>query len=535
MGRTIWHHRGELVTRGTRQRTSGRNRRAAIVGISVLGVLAVIGAQFPADAHPADAVKGAALAAGQPAASASTGQVPAGTAVAGASVFGVVPQVASLSLAVTFGQSEAAYNQTESEASSSTVDLGGLGILLANSPVCGQVLLTTERQPQPLSANSDDGPSTQSSAGNAGGVGTESVSVSSNPLQAQGSTSPLSASIDGLADVEATSTAAVQYTSGTEQKAVASTTGTLDLLGGLVQLGGLEWTASQESGATDQASAGFTIGSATIDALGVKETLPATDSTATVVSTVNQVLAPLGVTLVMPTETQGSGAAAVGPLEIRFQGSSLENALVGPVNTGWQTVAKILTGLEDGSTGACQSAQDLISQLSPSIETVVNLELGIAQGGGQLDFDMGGANAGTQAAPDFTDPFGSGTSPLGSSPSTGSIDSLGSGSSASSTVPAGSSSGPLGSVSTGALGTSVPSGSTAAPLTTPTTAAHSYQLAAATRCETTSPADSPDCWRGLATVAGATAAALGALLLVGDVVYSRRRPRRRPARVRTTR
>ena len=82
----------------------------------------------------------------------------AGIVTAATASFGEQIVTSNLPLAVQFGRTSAAYNQTESQASSATLDLGGLGTLLVSTPICGTQLFTTKDLPHPLTANSENGP-----------------------------------------------------------------------------------------------------------------------------------------------------------------------------------------------------------------------------------------------------------------------------------------------------------------------------------------------------------------------------------------
>ena len=59
-----------------------------------------------------------------------------GNVYADGAVLGVIPQDSGLSLTTAAGQANAAYSETEAQATSATVNLGGLGVLLAGSGFC---------------------------------------------------------------------------------------------------------------------------------------------------------------------------------------------------------------------------------------------------------------------------------------------------------------------------------------------------------------------------------------------------------------
>jgi hypothetical protein len=63
--------------------------------------------------------------------------VQAWEASANSAVVGVSPSASGVFLTSTIGQAYAAYDQSETQATSALVNLGGLGYAVASSPVCG--------------------------------------------------------------------------------------------------------------------------------------------------------------------------------------------------------------------------------------------------------------------------------------------------------------------------------------------------------------------------------------------------------------
>lgn len=423
-----------------------------------------------------------------------------GSAAASAALVGVVMQTSNLSLTTEFGRANAAYVENEAQATSATLDLGALGALAANLPVCGNTLVKQSQLPQPLTADSEDGPRSTTTEGNLPGAGTESVSVAPDPVSASATTTPASFSIPGVVTVESKATSAVKYADGQEQDADAVTTADVSLLGGLVTLNGLRWDASDHDGASDKRSAAFSVGSVTIGPKGLGPTIPA-GGAAQAIAAVNSVTKVLGITLVPPTESSNTqtGAESIGPLVLQFRGSALENQIVSPLGSAWVTLADALVkDFPDPGNVPCNSVQDLVGQSLPGITSLVNLVIGALEGGGGMQLDIGGATAGTQPAVLYTNPFQIG-SPLGPTDTTL----------------------PL-TVSPGTLATAGQAATTA-----PSAAASlGRRIAGAIRCVTTSPAGSPGCWNGMGVVAGVATAALAVGLLATDIAYGRRRRRR---------
>lgn len=448
---------------------------------------------------------------GTPARAASSTAQP-GTAAAGANVLGVAPGVSGLSLTTTFGESNAAYQGTESQAKSATVDLGSLGLVLSSSTFCGQPELPAKDQPQPLTADSEQEPHSQSTAGTAG-VGAQSVSATASPEKATSTTTPAEEKLPGIFDVVGASSATARYDPSTGQAASSSVTDDVTLLGGLVQLHGLHWTAARTIGATNTSSAGFSYGQVLV---GGKPVSPPATSTASPVARVNTVLAPLGFTLIEPSETrnQQTGGVTIGPLILRFSGSTLDRTALSPAVGA---VIQLETLLQSNSTAGadCTQIRQLAYNLGTSVDTLLNVMLEISEGAGALDFDFGGATASALEAPDFANPFGADDT---------SAD-------LTSTDPApglGGSGAPLTALGAATLPAGPSSEAPPALAAPPTRLSSSSVL-----CRSLSTAGTQHCWRGVAAGAGGGALALGIGLLAADLYVShRRRPilRRRSVR-----
>lgn len=496
------------VDRQARTRPA-RRKRAGSVTLVALGVTGLIVSQLGAAGRAA----AKALPAVAPA------NVAAGTAFADATVLGVVPQTAGLSLTTAAGQANSAYNQTEAQADSSTLNLGGLGVLLANSPFCGHIAYPESSQPQPLTADTGTGASSQTTKGNVPGAGTESVTVSSDPEFASATTRPVTQSLPGVIDITGTATSAVRYVAGQEQEADSSVTEDVSLINGLIRITGMSWSASQHSGRVAFSHATFDFGTVSISTFGIPVRLPGTASASTVVDALNAVLGVFGFTIVLPIESRNPAthADSIGPLQLHFSGSPLDNKLTAPTASAVVALENLLA--KNSSNGSnCADIKNLIGNISNPANAVINVELGAMEGSGAIDLDLGGASAGTQPAPNFVNPFGSGFPPPAPTPlpPAGVTPATGQSGGAVSSVPA---------AAANPITSAIP---TPAAATTPATrSAPEAAVPAAVRCVTTSQAGG-NCWRGLGELAAGVAIALGAALLVADVRQSRRaRPRRR--------
>ena len=482
--------------RGSSARGAKRGRR---IGAAVLLLAGTIGVGVSQVATPS----ARALAAGPWEASAN------------AAVIGVAPSTGGISLTTYLGQASTAYVQTEGQATSAFLNLGGLGYVLGASPLCPGLLppYPVSKQPQPLVADSANGPTNKTSQSQyypgsytPPGIGTEHVEASSDPVRAYAKTYPLTQQVPGVLEVSGWATSTVQYLADAGQQADSSVVENITLLGGKVVLEGLKWTASQHQGATTASKGTFSYGSITIAGVpGVPITIPGTVPIATALKTVNSVLAVFGLTLVAPAESTdpGTGGISIGALQLHFTGSATDNLLIGPTFGPLTQLINFFNG-QTGTGKDCTQAKNLLGQLARPSETVLQVLLGGVAGSGAIDLYFGGASANTIATPSFSDPFAfSPSAPASVQPPASSI----------------------GDVATGPA--SVPAvlgSSTAAPVASANAPAPGQPaaLAGSTRCETTSPAGSGSCWRGLGTWAGGAAVILGGLLLYADMRKSRR-------------
>lgn len=460
-----------------------------------------------------------------PSAKAADG-VQAWEASANSAVVGVSPSSSGVVLTSTIGQAYAAYDQSETQATSALVNLGGLGYAVASSPVCG-VDFPLSQQPQPLSADSTNGPSTKTTQAQLApgvttpaGTGTEQVTVSTRPESAEARTYPVTQNVPGVVDVEGVAQSEVHYVDGHAQVASSSVTETVSLLGGVVKFNGLTWNASQQrSGGDPTNSAGFSFSSISMSGVGLPIVIPGTVPLATALSEVNGVLGVLGVSVAGPSESvdPGAGGVSMSPLQVHFTGSAVDNQLASPAIGPLTEIVNLINGQVTHGTD-CSDIKNLLGQLTTIPETGLGLLLSGLSGSGAVDLYFGGASADTISAPAFSNPFDVNGSagatalpPLGVSAFSGTTAASG-GPSPSSGSAAASGAGPLAVVA--------PSASVA-----PMAQRRSGTLAVV-RCTTTSAGGSSGCWRGLATWAAAAVVVLGGGLLAADVVYSHRGVRR---------
>lgn len=460
---------------------------------------------------------------------------PPGSASAQASVLSIVAQTAGAPFTVNFGEASSAYVQTEDEAKSATVDLGGLGFVLSELPVCGQPALPLKDQPQVLSIDSANETGTKHSQGNVGGLGTETVQATTSP-QSASSRTEAGVTLGSLLSVSASGRTRVSYDSSGQQEATATVTEAVSIAGGLIRLEGLTWQATNRSGVEADSSASFHIGAVVIGGVSQPLDLSPALPSAMVIGAVNQLLTPFGFSISLPAMPAGAsgGRAAMSPLNLHFAGSPADQVVVGPVST---LVSGVEAALKGASTNGSNCAQitNLVGNLSNIGDTVANLVLGIAQGAGGLDINLGGVNAETAAQALYTNPLAaSGGSPLVLAPT----DQPGGANGSGSTDAGGSAqiaSGPTaGTGDVGGAGSAAPdvAGPASGKNDLPGAPSGGARIASATafQCRSTSPAGSPGCWTGMGVVAGSVAVVSAGGMLAADLAYGRRYMRRRRRR-----
>ena len=461
------------------------------------------------------------------------GSVQPWEASANSALVGISPSSSGVYLTSTIGQAYAAYDQTETQATSALVNLGGLGYAVASSPICGQSY-PLSKQPQSLTADSANGPSSTTAQAQLypgvttpRGSGTEHVSVSSKPESAEARTYPVTEIVPGVVQLEGIAQSEVHYIDGQAQEASSSVNEDLSLLGGKVAINGLTWSASQQrsnSNPTNQVA--FSYSSIVVTGVGpIPLTIPGSVPIGTALGEVNSLLAVLGVSVSAPAESvdPGTGAVSMSPLQVHFGGSVLDNQLATPVIGPLTELVNAFNGQVTHGTD-CSDVKNLLGELSTAPETGLNLLISGFSGAGAVDMFFGGASADTIAAPSFSNPFDFGGS-LGATPLPPS-----SGSGLPLTVP---DSGVVGVAGSGP-GTPLANSPTAASPNAATAgspgAQRSPRTAGVVKCVTTSPTGGSGCWRGLATWAAAAVVVLGGGLLAADVLYGHRQPSSRRRR-----
>jgi hypothetical protein len=415
-----------------------------------------------------------------------------GAAVASSSFVTVGPQFGGFNLSLTLGSSAASLQGGDASSSSQDIYLGELGADLKLSSSATNAL------------TADSGTGTTSKTGGTGN--TETVTASASPESASATTAPLSESLPGLLQVIGKATASVSYTAGKVQTADAAAVVQLSLGDGLVTLNGLTWSASQHLGTPSVNSGSFSVASISVGSTKLPTLTQAELNSA--VSLANSALAVLGLTIILPAVTTDAltGAITVSGLDLRLTGTKTTNAVLEPLLAEEPQIEKDLDGAI-ASTGE-------LSTLAGSGELVGDVMLGVLAGAGQVNLILGGASAGSSAAPAGYQ-FGSGgSSSSDSTSSTGSTFLPSTGSSFGSSISALTSP------------TVSPGSSTTVPAKTAAEATGSVSVAM--HCETTSPSGRPGCWRSVGTDIAAGLLIGGGILFAIDFRQSRRRRFLRP-------
>jgi hypothetical protein len=340
---------------------------------------------------------------------ADTSFVP-GNGTATAQAISVAPTTGGLNYAITLGISISDYQNQEAQSLSQTIDLGAIGTALEAAGCSGgPPVLNSKDVPASVQAESVNGnqnlASTITPAASPVGAGQESAVVTTQP-SATSNTQVVAITVPGglltISGLTSSSHTSIDNNS-TRTATATSTVGSISLVKGLVQLGGLTWTATQQSGATTTSSGSFSIGSLTV--AGVKIDLSKLTSTSnfnpqTVLNIINTALSPVGLNIQWPAETKLSdGTVQISPLSIGIDNNTLGQEVIGAQLGSIQTVRSAIV---NGLLGVnCNFATAVL---------VGDIGIGVLAGGGNLNVQLGGATAATNDLAEQS-PFGTITAP----------------------------------------------------------------------------------------------------------------------------
>lgn len=194
-----------------------------------------------------------------------------------------------------------------------------------------------------------------------------------------------------LTVVGGAATSGAQLIPGKQRTATAtSTLGRLALAGGVVELEGLQWRATEASGATKASEAGFTLGAVVVGG----QRMPVTDtaSLAHALDAANKALEPIGLAVHAPTVQPTQTGSYVTPLRLSINSTPQLRALLAPSLDAVQPVRSQLLELVSplAMSPDCGMAKALgFGYLIADLALIV-----MGDGGG---LDLGRARAGTDA------------------------------------------------------------------------------------------------------------------------------------------
>ena len=434
-----------------------------------------------------------------------------GTATASATALDIAPSLAQLNIAVQLGTSQASIEYNEAQSLAETLNLGVIGdVVEADNCATGAPAAVQAKDfPSPEQAENTNGPQTLHAVAYVpgAGVGDEDASVTEVP-SGTATTSIVNDDLAGIVDVQgATTSATTSIINGNERSATAtSDMAKVSIANGLIVLDGLQWSATQTTGAVTSSTSSFNIAGITV----AGKTIPVSNATLTktitsVVQIINTALAAVGFEIEWPTATTASdGTVSISPLVVGIDNSAL----------GQEVVGSQLGTLEPLRNKLQNELFALSCNYAGYVE-IADILLGVPSGGGDLNFNLGGASAVTadQVA----------VSPFGSAGSTTSGIGITVGSSTSpSTAPS--------SFNPGSIGTSVlPSiPTTTPPTTTPSTTPPSQKvslgpISKSVACHSLGPAGGGCDTSDVAVPVGLIAFGLLAVLAGWDYLRHRRR------------
>jgi hypothetical protein len=341
-----------------------------------------------------------------------------GNATASAQAISVAPTTGGLNYAVTLGISVSDYQNLEAQSLSQTIDLGTIGTALETATSCGPAVLPANDVPPSVQAESTNGNQqlgdSITPASSPIGIGTESANVTTQP-DADSSTEVANIPVPGgLVTISGLSSSShTSIDNGATRTATAkSTIGSISLANGMVQLGNLVWTATQQTGATTTSTGTFSIGSLTVAGakLDISQlTSSSTFNPQTVLNIVNTALSAVGLNIQWPAQsTLPDGTVQISPLSIGIDNNTLGQEIIGANLGSIQTVRSAIVNALLGIN--CNFATPIL---------VSDIGVGVLAGGGNLNLQLGGASAETNDQAEQS-PFGTGTLGAGTAPASAS-------------------------------------------------------------------------------------------------------------------
>jgi hypothetical protein len=342
-------------------------------------------------------------------ASAGTAFVP-GTGTSSAGVARIQLRSSGAAIGFGLGVARTRFAGAQGNAEAANVDLGLFDTVSKAPLACGYSpgsIFPKGSMPEAVVVSSGDGATSQHTASAGAGspvqLGSQYGAAAPNS-SAEAVVDGMNMNLPGVLQViGGTASSAAKLTPGKQRDSSAtSAISALSLGGGLVQLAGISWTASDSSGAKNATDGGFSVSSITVGGQPLPSGDPAQLRTA--IDAANSALTPLGLSLNVPTVTRSKTGVIVSPLRLS----------VAATPTLRQALAQALIALQPVRTQLLTFVSPL--QMSPDCGMakalgfgylVVDLATLVLGDGGAVDLDLGGTRAGTDGTA-YANPFGNG-------------------------------------------------------------------------------------------------------------------------------
>lgn len=307
----------------------------------------------------------------------------------------VNPRTGGLSFGITYGMALAGHQNNSAVGESRSADLGVIGTTLAGAGCDGgDPTLPREDQPQPLVVRSSDEEAAREESEN--GVEKKAQATDAPFAEAVAITAatgdPAAVQIGG-----STSRTASGIIDGARRATAVTEVSDITFAAGAFVIKGLRWEVVHQTAPTEAVTGSFTIEG--IEAAGVP--IP-TDDVVGALAELNELLAPLGISINAPEVRDEAGIISVEPMSIGIVPSETRDGVLGSVLSGLspvrESVIDALIGIDCGNA---------------SYITIADIVLGSITGAGSLSIELGGVNATSSEI--------QGTSLLGGLPSLGSL------------------------------------------------------------------------------------------------------------------
>lgn len=323
-----------------------------------------------------------------------------GTGSASSGVMRVAMRSSGANIGIGLAQTKARYSGAQGNAESAGVDMGMFDMIGKAPVACGTApgaFLPEDARPERIVVSSGSGKTAEQSAAFGAGTPVEmgSQAASAAPRsQADAFVGGVKVDIPGLLTmVGGTATSSAHLVPGKQRTATAtSSMGKLSLLGGAVELEGLQWQATERTGAVKSSEGSFSLGAITVG--GQRYPAPDVASFAVGLAAANEALKAVGLALHAPEVEPTQTGNQVTPLRLSINSTPELRALLAPAMDGVQPIRTQLLEL----VSPLQMSPDCgFAKAVGFGYLIADLAL-IAMGdGGGLDLDLGGVRVGTDA------------------------------------------------------------------------------------------------------------------------------------------